>query len=137
MFRRPPISTRTDTLFPYTTLFRSAHPGSPPADSGVALAGPVGPHLDLGHVLGCGVVHVPETMRAARCRSSRAASGPSRSSTGATGRSTPTAYAEQVALTLVPAGVAPKSSSRSTVTPRQLPRSAHRCPAPKTETGRA
>src|SRR3546814_9670923 len=23
MFRRPPISTRTDTLFPYTTLFRS------------------------------------------------------------------------------------------------------------------
>src|SRR3546814_14217744 len=25
MFRRPPISTRTDTLFPYTTLFRSVH----------------------------------------------------------------------------------------------------------------
>src|SRR3546814_17705845 len=25
MIRRPPISTRTDTLFPYTTLFRS-HP---------------------------------------------------------------------------------------------------------------
>src|SRR3546814_7921806 len=25
MIRRPPISTRTDTLFPYTTLFRSAH----------------------------------------------------------------------------------------------------------------
>src|SRR3546814_12685795 len=24
MFRRPPGSTRTDTLFPYTTLFRSA-----------------------------------------------------------------------------------------------------------------
>src|SRR3546814_13465087 len=24
MIRRPPISTRTDTLFPYTTLFRSA-----------------------------------------------------------------------------------------------------------------
>src|SRR3546814_10290164 len=23
MIRRPPISTRTDTLFPYTTLFRS------------------------------------------------------------------------------------------------------------------
>src|SRR3546814_1148347 len=23
LFRRPPISTRTDTLFPYTTLFRS------------------------------------------------------------------------------------------------------------------
>src|SRR3546814_14775016 len=27
MIRRPPRSTRTDTLFPYTTLFRS--PGSP------------------------------------------------------------------------------------------------------------
>src|SRR3546814_9959690 len=25
MIRRPPISTRTDTLFPYTTLFRSNH----------------------------------------------------------------------------------------------------------------
>src|SRR3546814_16189466 len=28
MIRRPPRSTRTDTLFPYTTLFRSFHPGS-------------------------------------------------------------------------------------------------------------
>src|SRR3546814_1522961 len=26
MIRRPPISTRTDTLFPYTTLFRSHQP---------------------------------------------------------------------------------------------------------------
>src|SRR3546814_373368 len=30
MVRRPPISTRTDTLFPYTTLFRS-HVGQLPA----------------------------------------------------------------------------------------------------------
>src|SRR3546814_7789067 len=34
MIRRPPRSTRTDTLFPYTTLFRSysnesKHPGRP------------------------------------------------------------------------------------------------------------
>src|SRR3546814_10902138 len=28
MIRRPPKSTRTDTLFPYTTLFRSSHGGS-------------------------------------------------------------------------------------------------------------
>src|SRR3546814_6664424 len=28
MIRRPPRSTRTDTLFPYTTLFRSAQPCS-------------------------------------------------------------------------------------------------------------
>src|SRR3546814_7479227 len=34
MIRRPPRSTRTDTLFPYTTLFRSARqpwPGAVPA----------------------------------------------------------------------------------------------------------
>src|SRR3546814_7921498 len=30
MIRRPPRSTRTDTLFPYTTLFRS-FPSPPPA----------------------------------------------------------------------------------------------------------
>src|SRR3546814_9659393 len=29
MIRRPPRSTRTDTLFPYTTLFRSANAGVP------------------------------------------------------------------------------------------------------------
>src|SRR3546814_4056239 len=29
MIRRPPRSTRTDTLFPYTTLFRSARGGYP------------------------------------------------------------------------------------------------------------
>src|SRR3546814_15626565 len=36
MIRRPPRSTRTDTLFPYTTLFRSPHreSASPPADLG-------------------------------------------------------------------------------------------------------
>src|SRR3546814_18562302 len=28
MIRRPPSSTRTDTLFPYTTLFRSQRPGA-------------------------------------------------------------------------------------------------------------
>src|SRR3546814_2376984 len=32
MIRRPPRSTRTDTLFPYTTLFRSAPQG---ADSSI------------------------------------------------------------------------------------------------------
>src|SRR3546814_8421650 len=35
MIRRPPRSTRTDTLFPYTTLFRSASP----------VHAPGGPHL--------------------------------------------------------------------------------------------
>src|SRR3546814_5559143 len=32
MIRRPPRSTRTDTLFPYTTLFRSAVHGRPEND---------------------------------------------------------------------------------------------------------
>src|SRR3546814_9308937 len=34
MIRRPPGSTRTDTLFPYTTLFRSI----PPADAAQSVA---------------------------------------------------------------------------------------------------
>src|SRR3546814_9245259 len=39
MIRRPPRSTRTDTLFPYTPLFRSLrrHGGCDRADAGVAL----------------------------------------------------------------------------------------------------
>src|SRR3546814_9329359 len=37
MIRRPPISTRTDTLFPYTTLFRSHGPkAAEPVDDGTA-----------------------------------------------------------------------------------------------------
>src|SRR3546814_17233479 len=32
MIRRPPRSTRTDTLFPYTTLFRSSRRDPCPAD---------------------------------------------------------------------------------------------------------
>src|SRR3546814_9587269 len=49
MIRRPPRSTRTDTLFPYTTLFRSLrHALHPLADAEVAC-----PHLPQGaiHVL--------------------------------------------------------------------------------------
>src|SRR3546814_7485439 len=37
MIRRPPRSTRTDTLFPYTTLFRS-----PPGEKITALVTPAG-----------------------------------------------------------------------------------------------
>src|SRR3546814_13579030 len=32
MIRRPPRSTRTDTLFPYTTLFRSGHHSCDPRE---------------------------------------------------------------------------------------------------------
>src|SRR3546814_11261272 len=54
MIRRPPISTRTDTLFPYTTLFRS--PGlhrvqAVGAVVGVRAVGPFHPHPADGDVL--------------------------------------------------------------------------------------
>src|SRR3546814_13779005 len=38
MIRRPPRSTRTDTLFPYTTLFRAADEGHRHAIAQLALA---------------------------------------------------------------------------------------------------
>src|SRR3546814_11771606 len=37
MIRRPPRSTRTDTLFPYTTLFRSQALGTTPASARLRL----------------------------------------------------------------------------------------------------
>src|SRR3546814_1416435 len=41
MIRRPPRSTRTDTLFPYTTLFRSfLQPGTQQVAAGCAIYGP-------------------------------------------------------------------------------------------------
>src|SRR3546814_16991073 len=43
MFRRPPRSTRTDTLFPYTTLFRS---------------------IDVGDDAGCGIGCVADRIAA-------------------------------------------------------------------------
>src|SRR3546814_14995017 len=40
MIRRPPRSTRTDTLFPYTTLFRSDRPAHPDPGHGGHLLRP-------------------------------------------------------------------------------------------------
>src|SRR3546814_18730736 len=52
MVRRPPRSTRTDTLFPYTTLFRSQAPESLRYERQIAVA-PIGHaqqhHDDDGH----------------------------------------------------------------------------------------
>src|SRR3546814_18511493 len=58
MIRRPPRSTRTDTLFPYTTLFRSSElraPGTRDAlialrDGGI-ISGDVAADLDAAYVL--------------------------------------------------------------------------------------
>src|SRR3546814_5193904 len=55
MIRRPPRSTRTDTLFPYTTLFRSDLPGAMDAareyDSKVLIEEAV-----IGTEIGCAVL---------------------------------------------------------------------------------
>src|SRR3546814_3615597 len=73
MIRRPPRSTRTDTLFPYTTLFRSQHEGDPlhripahpggPAGGPAAEAGAVPAAIREGRPwrgpLGCGALHWP------------------------------------------------------------------------------
>src|SRR3546814_8980982 len=55
MIRRPPRSTRTDTLFPYTTLFRSDLIGLVEDDQPVALSG----DADRSHIIWpcIGVVH--------------------------------------------------------------------------------
>src|SRR3546814_6090756 len=63
MIRRPPRSTRTDTLFPYTTLFRSIETGAGCVGHDFQLAGCLGvadhfPGDDLGardHQAGIGI----------------------------------------------------------------------------------
>src|SRR3546814_6205167 len=54
MIRLPPRSTRSDTLLPYTTLFRSTEPVeidrvAPLVDCPVQV-GPLAPHLDVGFI---------------------------------------------------------------------------------------
>src|SRR3546814_13543585 len=59
MIRRPPRSTRTDTLFPYTTLFRSIGPSARchrSRDREIALA--VGQLQPLGDDLAWGAEHL-------------------------------------------------------------------------------
>src|SRR3546814_10738912 len=85
MIRRPPRSTRTDTLFPYTTLFRSERRTLAPADLGYTYR-----HSELPE----GAVVVSATFRGRpgdpaaiqaemdRISASREASQPLRSKTG-------------------------------------------------------
>src|SRR3546814_1168258 len=51
MIRRPPRSTRTDTLFPYTTLFRSRRMARVVAQLEIRLVEADALHLDLLHVM--------------------------------------------------------------------------------------
>src|SRR3546814_13822522 len=49
MIRRPPRSTRTDTLFPYTTLFRSGDPRHAVVEAGdPAIVAPRADRIDFG-----------------------------------------------------------------------------------------
>src|SRR3546814_394894 len=85
MIRRPPRSTRTDTLFPYTTLFRSAQAVLNPASSlSAALRTTISPG-DCFRSTAPSAVAVPPGMalsrctlfvpRLPRCRASRCRSG--------------------------------------------------------------
>src|SRR3546814_13511860 len=57
MIRRPPRSTRTDTLFPYTTLFRSfLHTMTPPPEAQRRLPKELPPILAFGRDNGCDYV---------------------------------------------------------------------------------
>src|SRR3546814_8149851 len=70
MIRRQPRSTRTDTLFPYTTLFRSRH--AVPEQGGLGV-GVVGATLtDLRAVDLAGDVHVPALLRRGEHRAAAA-----------------------------------------------------------------
>src|SRR3546814_19699619 len=62
MIRRPPRSTRTDTLFPYTTLFRSEE-----GEHASAAAGPSCPRAAGGGAL-CGGWHSPAAVPGQRRR---------------------------------------------------------------------
>src|SRR3546814_5512108 len=58
MIRRPPRSTRTDTRFPYTTLFRSTHQGQPAGQGGAPVSGDqTAVRLHEGEVSGAGEKH--------------------------------------------------------------------------------
>src|SRR3546814_1886537 len=63
MILRPPISTRTDTLFPYTTLFRS-HAGTAATDEPGAARSE---NAACRHRAKCG--SLPARARTTRCRS--------------------------------------------------------------------
>src|SRR3546814_12922709 len=66
MIRQPPRSTRTDTLFPYTTLFRSGgeHPEPPPVPPRQRLVEAPGEEDEEGGVDGG---EEPETVASVRC----------------------------------------------------------------------
>src|SRR3546814_8373489 len=71
MIRRPPRSTRTDTLFPYTTLFRSRAAGDQPRMRDIGF-GQRAQHAGLA-AHGLAAVHVRGQRRAAQHEPPRSA----------------------------------------------------------------
>src|SRR3546814_1554462 len=70
MIRRPPRSTRTDTLFPYTTLFRSAK-SQHGAKGEDMIGGPAGVSImlgdfEIGAVISQAIEHIGGLMRRGR-----------------------------------------------------------------------
>src|SRR3546814_8122408 len=64
MIPRPPRSTRTDTLFPYTTLFRSLRNGNAPAIAGTSVeAHQNSPFKRLQALPNLGIIHSTDRRR--------------------------------------------------------------------------
>src|SRR3546814_13581705 len=101
MIRRPPRSTRTDTLFPYTTLFRSL-----PAKAGVGgETRPRGPAPVAGGTAGRNEVEHPERSEGLPQAASGLAGSAAR--TRLIGRGTSHAAARSAASIVTPAIVPP------------------------------
>src|SRR3546814_2783598 len=71
MIRRPPRSTRTDTLFPYTTLFRSVARDARVQPQLVALQVEAQDRLEPGAVQPCAGARIPGPAAAANVRLDR------------------------------------------------------------------
>src|SRR3546814_4869942 len=82
MIRRPPRSTRTDTLFPYTTLFRSHGETLQPATSNAASL----PGALCRGIAGEGGYCRGNASRSARCRPSWSKHGPESDAAALPGR---------------------------------------------------
>src|SRR3546814_17662138 len=90
MVRRPPISTRTDTLFPYTTRFRSQYrgriPDYSPAPAALLVRSRNRPdlsaHVPSAHSHPPAVVVCPPPQRSAGARVQASRSSPSHSNSG-------------------------------------------------------
>src|SRR3546814_21169518 len=113
MIRRPPRSTRTDTLFPYTTLFRSGE--APRA------AGPRGGGLLWRHPLSPHVRPPCYATAVSSARLSSAADTPWR-----TARAAPLDCSTSAASPLAVAVIARSSTERPSAKPKQIGRRACR-----------